>query len=119
MKNYEEIYKKEHDKLKGLFDKVDDKRKKLVEGLIQEASFLFAENEKLKDKMILSGGMVKFHPDNPGLQKQTEAAKQYLKNVNSYSTVIKTLNSVLNFDVSDSENPFIKWLKERNEKKAD
>ena len=39
--------------------------------------------------------MVKIHPEHPDIQKPTEAAKQYLKNVNSYAVVIKTLNGVL------------------------
>ncbi len=77
-------------------------KKQLVEGLIEDAAFLKAENSVLRGTMAETG-MVKVHPEHPGLQKANESAKQYLKNVNSYATVIKTLNGVLS--KNDIEGP--------------
>ena len=87
-------YEKELAKLTEIFSDVEPSRKKLVEGLIQDAAFLFAENFILKQQ-ITKTGMVKIHPQHPGIQKPIETAKQYLKNINSYAVVIKTLNGVL------------------------
>ena len=97
-----EIYKKELEKLKELFKDIEEPKQKLVEGLVEDAAFIFSENCVLKESLAQSG-MVKVHPDHPNIQKQTEAAKQYLKNVNSYAVIIKTLNSVLSKGIVDED----------------
>ncbi|MNC49750.1 hypothetical protein D3C75_989490 [compost metagenome] len=48
--------------------------------------------------------MVEFHPTNPRMQRTPEAAKQYLKNVNSYSVIIKTLNGILSKNVLEEDD---------------
>ena len=91
----QEVYDAELAKLTEIFSEVEPVKAKLVEGLIKDAAFLLAENWELK-KIIAVTGMVKVHSQHPEIQKPTEAAKQYLKNVNSYAVVIKALNGVLN-----------------------
>ena len=88
------VYEKELAKLTEIFADIDESKKKLVEGLIQDAAFLYAENYILKQS-IDKTGMIKFHPNNPTLQKPLPAAKEYRQNLNSYAVVIKTLNGVL------------------------
>lgn len=88
------VVEKEKMKLIEIFIDIDDKQKKLVESLIDEAAFLVGENFVLKE-LIEKVGSVRFNPDNPAQQKQTPASAQYLKNLNSYTIVIKTLNSIL------------------------
>lgn len=97
-----DVYNLELAKLNEIFKDVEESKRKLVEGLIEDAAFLKAENDILK-QVISKTGMVKIHPEFPDMQKQTEAAKQYLKNINSYSVVIKTLNGVLSKNVLDDE----------------
>jgi hypothetical protein len=82
-----------------------------VEGLIQDAAFLMAENYTLRQAIERSGGTVKIHPQNPDLQKPTEAAKQYMKTVNSYSVVIKTLNGILSKNQIEPDDEFDEFLK--------
>jgi regulator of replication initiation timing len=99
----EQVYKAELDKLNEIFQDVDESKKKLVDGLIQDAAFLYAENYNIKRRLNKSG-MIKFHPKDPSLQKTLPAAKEYRQNLNSYSVVIKTLNGVLqkaNIDEDD------------------
>lgn len=108
-------YKKEHEKLTKIFENVEEEKKQLAEGLIKDAAFLYAENMVLIEVMEQTG-MVRIHPDNPARQKVTEASKQYLKNVNTYSTVIKTLNSILNNNAIEEEDAFEKWMKEKQAK---
>lgn len=98
-----DIYKQELSKLKKIFEDVEESKRKLVEGLVEDAAFLKAENYNLK-QIIEKTGMIKVHPSNQGLQKQTEAGKQYLKNINSYSVVIKTLNGVLNKGIIEDDD---------------
>lgn len=90
-----DIYQKELEKLREIFRDVDPPKAQLVQGLIEDAAFLLAENYELR-QVISDTGMIKIHPMHRDIQKPTEAAKQYLKNVNSYAVVIKTLNGVLN-----------------------
>jgi hypothetical protein len=81
--------------------------------LIENAAFLRAETWELRN-LIERTGMVRAHPQHPELQKPTEAAKQYLKNINSYSVIIKTLNGVLQKNQIEGEDAFDAFLKEAN-----
>jgi len=93
-----EIYTAERAKLLAIFAEVEPAKKQLVEGLIEDAAFLFAENWALRQTLSITG-MVKVHPQYPEMQKPVEAARQYRQNSNSYAVIIKTLNGVL------SKNP--------------
>lgn len=88
------IFKAEYDKLQTIFADVDEKKRQLVEGLISDAAFLYAENKALK-RILSSSGTVCINPNNPSQQRPVPAATQYLKNANSYAVIIKTLNGVL------------------------
>lgn len=96
------VYDEEHAKLTEIFADVEESKRKLVEGLIDDAAFLKSENHALKT-VLKETGMVNFHPENKNLSKSNEAAKQYLKNVNSYSVIVKALNSVLNANIIDED----------------
>lgn len=105
-----EVRSQERSKLLDVFAEVEPGKAKLVEGLIDDAAFLYAETAELR-QIIEATGMVRVHPDHPELQKPTEAAKQYLKNVNSYSVVIKTLNGILQKNAIEPDDPFDDFLK--------
>lgn len=98
-----DVYRRELEKLREIFKDVDPSKAQLVEGLIEDAAFLKAENTELRARLA-EIGMIEFHPTNPKRQRQVEAAKQYLKNVNSYAVVIKTLNGVLSKNVLDPDD---------------
>lgn len=97
------VYEKELAKLTEIFKDVEEPKRQLVEGLIQDAAFLLAENYVLKQS-IEKTGMIKFHPTFPELQKPVESARQYLKNINSYAVVIKTLNGVLSKNIIEPDD---------------
>ena len=46
-----------------------------------------------------------------GSQRQTEAAKFYTKLVNSYGTVIKTLNTIMGKNMIDDDDEFDEFMK--------
>ena len=108
-----DVYQKELIKLTEIFADVEDNKKKLVEGCIEDAAFLFAENYELKNLLSISG-MVKIHPQYPDIQKPLETAKQYLKNVNAYSIVIKTLNGVLQKNTIEADDEFDEFIQGMN-----
>jgi regulator of replication initiation timing len=98
-----DVYRQELAKLNEIFRDVDSGKAKLVEGLIEDAAFLKAENYVLKQSLAETG-MIKFHPTNPILQKPVEAGRQYLKNINAYAVVIKTLNGVLSKNMIEPDD---------------
>lgn len=103
MRAKNDIFQRELGKLQEIFQKIDPEKADLVDGLIHDAAFLKAENFRLR-LLIGETGMVKVHPDNPALQKPVEASRQYLKNVNAYSVIIKTLNGILNKNMLDDDD---------------
>ncbi|MEA0556068.1 hypothetical protein U1P98_18610 [Lysinibacillus irui] len=98
-----EVFKKEKSKLTDIFKDVEESKRKLIEGLIDDAAFLKSENYELK-LLLQETGMIQIHPSQRHLQKPTEAARQYLKNVNSYAVIIKTLNGVLSKNIIDDDD---------------
>ncbi|MFK7692868.1 hypothetical protein [Paenibacillus sp. HJGM_3] len=106
-----DVYRNELAKLEEIFREVDPAQAKLVEGLIKDAAFLAADNHVLREA-IDKTGTVQIHPTNPNLQRTTEAAKQYLKNLNSYAVVIKTLNGVLSKNGFEGEDDFEEFMRE-------
>lgn len=108
------IFQEETSRLREIFRKVEPEKYDLVDGLIQDAAFLKAENFELRRRMHETG-MVEYHPTNRRLQRTSEAAKQYLKNVNSYAVIIKTLNGVLMKSAIEEDDEFEKFLREQRE----
>lgn len=100
----------ELDKLLMIFEKVDPEKQQLVEKMVEHTAFLSDQLDQQKD-MIKQVGMVKIHPTNPSLQKQTEVGKQYLKTLQAYSIAIKTLNSILTKNAVDEDDEYDRYLK--------
>lgn len=82
----------EYERLQSLFSSVDPTKTELVDNLLNEAAFMKAQLEQLKLQIKKYGAI---QISSKGNQRQTEAAKYYTKLVNSYGTVIKTLNSIM------------------------
>ena len=101
----------ELEKLQAIFQKVDPDKQKLVEKLIHEAAFLANQNDHLRS-FIEQTGMIKTHPTQPNLQKPTEAGKQYLRNLQAYSVVIKTLSAFLTKNAIEEEDAFNSFLED-------
>lgn len=106
-----QIPQTELEKLQAIFQKVDPDKQKLVEKLIHEAAFLANQNDHLRS-LIEQTGMIKTHPTQPNLQKPTEAGKQYLRNLQAYSVVIKTLSAVLTKNTIEEEDAFVSFLED-------
>ena len=100
----------ELENLQEIFKTVDPAKQRLVSKLIEYAAFTSDEIDKLIVMIRRDGGTVKIHPTNPGLQKATEAGKQYLKLIGSYSLTIKALNSVLTKNAIEEEDEFERYM---------
>lgn len=104
------MLQQELSRLQEIFQKVDPDVADLMEGMIQNAAFLKAETFELRRQMEEAGGMVDFHPTNPRIQRTSEASKQYLKIMNTYSVVAKTLSSALSKNVIEGDDEFDKFM---------
>jgi hypothetical protein len=99
----ETVFQTEFDKLTAVFAEVEESKRRLVEGLITDAAFLYSENWALR-QLIKVTGSVKIHPQNSSLQKTVPAVAQYLKNANAYAVIIKALNGILNKNIIEDDD---------------
>src|SRR5690554_3667787 len=97
----------EYERLKALFSSVDSSKSELVDNLINEAAFMRIELDNLKHQIKKYGAI---QISSKGNQRQTEAAKYYTKLVNSYGTVIKTLNAIMGKNVMDEDDELDKFM---------
>lgn len=104
------VYQQEHDKLTEIFKDVEESKRKLVEGLIQETAFLKGELFSLV-QILKETGMIRFNPDNKSQQKTLPIANEYRRTVNIYALNIKVLNGILMKDTIETDDPFDEWLK--------
>ncbi|MGN1167214.1 MAG: hypothetical protein ACI4S2_12405 [Lachnospiraceae bacterium] len=78
------------EELKALFETVEEDKQKLAAQLLEEGEFLERQLQEVRKLPF-----IKVHPDNPELQKRTEASRLYKEHIQSYCNVIKILNSIL------------------------
>ena len=97
----------EYERLKLLFTSVEKSKSELVDNLIHEAAFMSIELDNLKEQIRKFGAV---QISSKGTQRQSEAAKYYTKLVNSYGTVIKTLNTILGKNIIDEDDEFDKFM---------
>lgn len=113
MLNRDEI-QKERARLAEIFSQAPAEIQELAQGLIDDAAFLAVENRRLRG-VIEQTGMVRVHPQHPEIQKTTESAGQYLKNVNSYAVVIKALAGMARKVDGEGEDELDRWMREKRE----
>jgi ABC-type Zn uptake system ZnuABC Zn-binding protein ZnuA len=102
----------EYERLKSLFSSVDPTKTELVDNLINEAAFMKVQLSNLQEQIKKHGAV---QISTKGNQRQTESAKYYTKLVNSYGTVIKTLNSIMGKNVMDEDDEFDKFMAKMSE----
>ena len=95
------------EELKGIFETVEEDKQKLTQQLIEEADFI---EDRLQELRKLP--FIKVHPDNPELQKRTEASKLYKEHIQSYCNVIKILNSILQKNSIEESDEFDQFASE-------
>ncbi len=102
---------KEYKRLKSLFKEVDENKTKLVDELLQRASFLKVQLKDLEDGISKSGVIQK---SNKGNVRMNPAYKIYLNSVAVYQSIIKTLNQIMGQNVIDGEDEFDEFIKNAN-----
>lgn len=117
VRNGSGIFEAEKRKLTGLFAAVDPSKRALVEGLIEDAAFIYAANRELRAEIDRQGAILR-HPKSPSMTKPNPMLNQYNHNIGMYAVAIKALNSVLSKDMVEADDEFDRFIKEHqaNEK---
>jgi len=96
--------KQEYARIKALFDGVDENQLALVDGAIWEAARLRVELDRLNE-VVEQTGLVKVHPDHPGMQKELPVSRLIVKVRANYLNYIAKLSGILGkSDINDDDD---------------
>ena len=85
---------------------IDEAKQEILRPVVDEVVFLEGQLAALR-KMPF----IKTHPTNPEMQKQTEAARQYVKLHAAYLQAIKVICTAMNKSaLEDEDSPINRWL---------
>jgi alanyl-tRNA synthetase len=88
--------KKEINRLKKLFSKIDENKKKLVFATIEDVAFMSITMQDLREKIVREGTTVKYkNGENQYGTKQSPDAQLYLQLSQKLTQAIKLLNDCL------------------------
>lgn len=109
-KNPSSCVYQEYERLKSLFalETLDESKRTLVDELLQQMAFMKIELTLTQEQIALFGSI---QVTKSGKQRQSEAAKFYTKLVASYSSTLKTINSILGKTSGDEDDELDKFLK--------
>lgn len=97
------------DELHNIFKDVDEGKRAIVSNLIDEAVFLEERLAELKKYPH-----IKFHPQNPNLQKITAAGKQYRELLQTYTNIVDKLCRIYGKEETDDASPLRAFLDKVN-----
>lgn len=95
------------EELRALFETVEEEQQKLAAELLEDAAFIEEQLAELKKLPF-----IRVHPDNPQMQKRTEASKLYKECIQSYCNVIKILSGILRRNATEEADEFDEFSKE-------
>ena len=106
--------KKEKNKLKKQFSKIDEKKKQLVQRLIENAAFMAITLEDLQDDINMNGciGEYKNGENQYGTKKSPEV-EIYNTMVKNYAAVIRQLTDLLPEGVEKTDDGFDDFISGR------
>lgn len=100
--------------LRNVFKDIDEGKRKVIDNLIDEAVFLETQMQELKKYPF-----IKFHPQNPNLQKITAAGKQYREFLQTYTNIIDKLARILGKEADGEQASPLRVYFERLQKEVD
>lgn len=102
----------EYQRLKKLFENVDESKAKLVDELLKKVSFLKSELDSLEESIIEYGAIER---SSKGNVRQSIYYKTYLSTITIYQGIIKTLNCIMGKNVIDENDEFDEFIRKANE----
>lgn len=108
----EKLYKKELQKLNRYFKNMPKEQQQLVEGLKQQAAFLYATLMELQERINEEGPVEWFVQGKQRLLREHPASKIYNEMVKSYAAIIKQLLTMLpKEEVKATEDELLAFIK--------
>lgn len=101
--------KQEYERIKALFNGVDEKQLELIDGAIWEAARLRVELDDLH-QIVKESGLVKVNPNNPLQQKELPVAKMIVRTRANYLNYIAKLSNILGRNVEDDDDELDEYL---------
>lgn len=98
----------EYQRLKKLFNNIDETKNELVDELLKKAAFLKVELDTLEVKITKYGSI---EVSNKGNTRESIYYKTYLSTVSIYQGIIRTLNSIMGSNVVDDDDSFDEFMK--------
>jgi len=98
----------EYGRLKALFSNIDEDKAALVDELLKKAAFLKYELEGLEVNIKKYGSVER---SNKGNVRESVYYKTYLSTVNTYQSLIRTLNSIMGKSVIDDDDDFDEFMR--------
>ncbi|MFR5113875.1 zinc-binding protein [Turicibacter sanguinis] len=93
---------KEYERIKKLFDGVDENQLQLVDGVILEAARCKVELDRMHE-VIKETGLIQVHPSNAMLQKELPVSKLIVKTRANYLSYINKLSQILGTVVDEDD----------------
>ena len=93
------------EEVQKVFADVDEGKRTIITQLIDEAVFIEGQMTELKKYPF-----IKFHPQNPNLQKVTAAGKQYREFLQTYTNIVDKLARIYGREELDEESPLRAFL---------
>lgn len=89
-------------------EKLEPNKRVLVEELVKQASFLLVELDILKEQIETYGAI---QINKNGRQKQSEASRHYNRTLNSFTSLIKNIHSIIGKRDDDGDDELEQFLK--------
>ena len=106
--------KKEKNKLKKQFSKIDEKKKQLVQRLIENAAFMAITLEYLQDDINMNGCISEYkNGENQYGTKKSPEVEIYNTMVKNYAAVIRQLTDLLPEGVEKTDDGFDDFISGR------
>ena len=94
--------------LRNVFKDIDEGKRTVIDNLIDEAVFLETQMQELKKYPF-----IKFHPQNPNLQKITAAGKMYREYLQTYTNIIDKLSRIYGREETEELSPVEIYFKKK------
>ena len=106
--------KKEKNKLKKQFSKIDERKKQLVQRLIENAAFMAITLEDLQDDISMNGCISEYkNGENQYGTKKSPEVEIYNTMVKNYAAVIRQLTDLLPEGVEKTDDGFDDFISGR------
>lgn len=87
----QELYDKQFEKINKLFENVEENKKSLVEGLIEQNCFMYVQLKELNEIINKKGVVEKFKQGKQEFDRERPATKTYNTMIKNYNLIVRQL----------------------------